>query len=103
MLIFGLIGLFVFVVLFCVLFFARVVVGCCGDGVGGLVVVVGGGAGVVDGVLLGFAVALARVGTCCYRYHRDSRQEPSHPRLHHKLQYKLIKTKRKQDTKGNKQ
>ena len=86
------------------LFFVRVVVvGCRGGGVGGVVVVVGGGAGVVDGVLLGFAVALARVGTCCYRYHRDSRQEPSHPRLHHKLQYKLSKTKRKHDTKGNKQ
>ena len=86
------------------LFFARVVVvGSRGGGVGGVVVVVGGGAGVVDGVLLGFAVALARVSTCCYLYHRDSRQEPSHPRLHHKLQYKLIKTKRKHDTKGNKQ
>ena len=89
------------------LFFARVVVvvvGSRGGGVGGVVVVVvGGGAGVVDGVLLGFAAALARVSTCCYRYHRHSRQEPSHPRLHHKLQYKLIKTKRKHDTNGNKQ
>ena len=83
------------------LFFVRVVVGCPGGGVGGVVVVCGG-AGVVDGVL-GFAVALARVSTCCYLYHRDSRQEPSHPRLHHKLQYKLTKTKRKHDTKGNKQ
>ena len=79
----------------------RVVVGCR-YGVGG-VVVVGGGAGVVDGVLFGFAVALARVSTWCYRYHRDSRQEPSHPHLHNKLQYKLTKTKRKHDTKGNKQ
>ena len=84
-------------------FFARVVVGCCGDGVGGFVVVVGGGAGVVDGVLLGFAVALARVSTCCYRYRRESRQEPSHPHLHNKPQYKLTNTKRKRDTKGNKQ
>ena len=85
------------------LFFVRVVVvGCRGGGVGG-VVVVGGGAGVVDGVLFGFAVALARVSAWCYRYHRDSRQEPSHPHLHNKLQYKLTKTKRKHDTKGNKQ
>ena len=88
----------------CFCFFVRVVVGCRGGGVGGVVVVVvGGGAGVVDGVLLGFAVALARGSTCCYRYRRDSRQEPAHPRLHHKLQYKLTKTKRKHDTKGNKQ